>query len=100
MSGLAGAWAGGPGLATAALVEHAQGALMLSLAIVLPVLAVAAVVGLVVAAFQAASQIQDPTIAHLPRLLAVVAALVVVGPWMGSQIGVFAERMLMLAAAH
>jgi flagellar biosynthesis protein FliQ len=83
-----------------ALVEHARNALMLSLAIVLPVLAVAAVVGLVVAAFQAASQIQDPTIAHLPRLLAVVAALVILGPWMGAQIGAFAERMLMLAAAH
>lgn len=82
------------------LVEHAQSALMLSLAVVLPVLAVAAIVGLVVAAFQAASQIQDPTIAHLPRLLAVVVALVVLGPWMGSQIGAFAERMLMMAAAH
>jgi flagellar biosynthetic protein FliQ len=82
------------------LVEHAQDALMLSLAIVLPVLLVAAVVGLIVAAFQAASQIQDPTIAHLPRLLAVVAALVVLGPWMGSQIGAFAERMLLLAAVH
>jgi flagellar biosynthetic protein FliQ len=88
------------GISARALVEHAQNALMLSLAIVLPVLVVAAVVGLVVAAFQAASQIQDPTIAHLPRLLAVVAALVVLGPWMGSQIGAFAERMLMLAAAH
>lgn len=87
-------------ISASALVEHAQNALMLSLAIVLPVLAVAAVVGLVVAAFQAASQIQDPTIAHLPRLLAVVAALVVLGPWMGAQIGAFAERMLMLAAAH
>jgi flagellar biosynthesis protein FliQ len=83
-----------------ALVEHAQSALLLSLAVVLPILAVAAIVGLVVAAFQAASQIQDPTIAHLPRLLAVVAALIIVGPWMGSQIGAFAERMLMLAAAH
>ncbi len=82
------------------LLEHAQNALMLSTAVVLPVLGVAALVGLVVAAFQAASQIQDPTIAHLPRLLAVVVALVLVGPWMGSQIGAFAERMLMLAAAH
>lgn len=82
----------------AMLVEHAQNALMLSMAIVLPVLVVAALVGLVVAALQAASQIQDPTIAHLPRLLAVVAALVVLGPWMGSQIGAFAERMLMAAA--
>ena len=84
----------------ATLVEQAQNALMLSIAVALPVLLVAAIVGLVVAAFQAASQIQDPTIAHLPRLLAVVAALVVLGPWMGSQIGTFAERMLTMAARH
>ncbi|MBS2012470.1 MAG: flagellar biosynthetic protein FliQ [Deltaproteobacteria bacterium] len=80
--------------ATSFLVEQAQSALMLSLAVALPVLAVAAVVGLLVAAFQAASQIQDPTIAHLPRLLAVIVALVILGPWMGSQIGAFAERMM------
>jgi len=84
----------------ATLVEQAQNALMLSIAVALPVLLVAAVVGLVVAAFQAASQIQDPTIAHLPRLLAVIAALVVLGPWMGSQIGTFAERMLTMAASR
>lgn len=83
-----------------ALLEQAQNALLLSVAVALPVLAVAALVGLVVAAFQAASQIQDPTIAHLPRLLAVVAALVVLGPWMGSQIGAFAERMLEMAASR
>lgn len=82
----------------AALLAEAQHALMLSLVVALPVLAASALVGLLVAVFQAASQIQDPTIAHLPRLLAVVAALVVLGPWMGSQIGAFAERMLMMAA--
>ncbi|MFO0739946.1 MAG: flagellar biosynthetic protein FliQ [Labilithrix sp.] len=82
----------------AMLLEQAESALLLSVAVALPVLAVAAIVGLIVAAFQAASQIQDPTIAHLPRLLAVIAALVVLGPWMGSQIGSFAERMLLLAA--
>ncbi len=85
-------------MSPAFLVEQARNALLLSLAVVLPILAVAAIVGLIVAAFQAASQIQDPTIAHLPRLLAVVAALVILGPWMGSQIGAFAERMLLLAA--
>ena len=87
-------------MSPAMLLEQAQNALLLSLAVVLPILGVAALVGLIVAAFQAASQIQDPTIAHLPRLLAVVAALVILGPWMGAQIGAFAERMLLLAAAH
>jgi len=85
-------------MSPAVLLEQAQSALLLSVAVCLPVLAVAAVVGLVVAAFQAASQIQDPTIAHLPRLLAVIAALVILGPWMGSQVGAFAERMFELAA--
>lgn len=84
----------------ATLLEHAQGALVLSAAVVLPVIGVAAIVGLFVAALQAASQIQDPTIAHLPRLLAVVGALVILGPWMGTQVGAFAERMFAVVAAR
>ena len=75
------------------LVGHAQQALVLSLAVAMPVLAVAAVIGLVVAVVQAATQIQDPTISHLPRLLAVVAALAVFGPWMGRQVVAFAIRV-------
>ncbi len=84
----------------AALIEQARTAMVLSIAVGLPVLAVAAVVGLVVAALQAASQLQDPTLAHLPRLLAVTAALVALGPWMGGHIAMFAERIFLLAAAH
>jgi len=82
------------------LVEHGGEALLLSLAVALPVLVVAALVGALVAAFQAASQIQDPTIAHLPRLLAVIGALVVLGPWMGHTVAAFAERMFLLAATR
>lgn len=82
----------------AALVQHAQESLLLVVALSLPIIGVAAIVGLIVAAFQAASQIQDPTIAHLPRMLAVIAALVALGPWIGHQVGAFAERMFLLAA--
>jgi type III secretion HrpO family protein len=71
-----------------------QSALVLALLVSLPVVGVAAVVGLVVAAFQAATQLQDPTIAHLPRLVAVALALVVLGPWMGSEIADFALEAL------
>ena len=63
------------------------------IAVSLPVLGVAAVVGLLVAAFQAASQIQDPTISHLPRLLAVIAALAILGPWMGHEVAAFAQQV-------
>ncbi|HEX6272945.1 MAG TPA: type III secretion system export apparatus subunit SctS [Polyangiaceae bacterium] len=67
-----------------------ESALLVSLLVSLPVVGIAALVGLVVAAFQAATQLQDATIAHLPRLVAVALALVVLGPWMGSEIAGFA----------
>ena len=65
------------------LLGHAQEALILSVALSLPVVAAAA-----------ASQLQDPTLSHLPRLLAVVAALALFGPRMGREVGRFAERVL------
>ena len=84
----------------ATLIEQARTAMVLAVAVGLPVLAVGAIVGLVVAALQAASQLQDPTLSHLPRLLAVTAALIALGPWMGSQVGHFAERIFEMAAAR
>ena len=74
------------------LVDAAQQALILAVLVSLPVVGIAAIVGLLVAAIQAAAQVQDPTLSHLPRLLAVIATLVAAGPWMGHQIAGFAER--------
>jgi type III secretion HrpO family protein len=82
------------------LADAAREALLLALALSLPIVGVAALVGLVVAALQAATQLQDPTTSHVPRLLAVVAAVVVTGPWIGHQLGAFAERMFVMAAAR
>lgn len=80
------------------LLGHAESALLLSVVLVLPVLAVAAIVGMLVAAFQAASQVQDAAMSHAPRMLAVTLALLVVGPWMGREIASFATQMFQLAA--
>jgi type III secretory pathway component EscS len=64
----------------------------LSVAVALPVVGAAALIGLVVSVVQAATQIQDHTLGHLPRLLVVVAVLVATGPWIGAQIAEFAVR--------
>ncbi len=72
------------------LTELAQTALLLAVAVSLPVVGIAAVVGLLVAALQAVTQLQDATIAHLPRFLVVALALALAGPWMGEQIAAFA----------
>lgn len=76
-----------------ALVHAAQQGLLLVVAVSLPVLAVATAVGFVMAALQAASQIQDATLAHLPRMVVVAAALALAGPWMGRTIAAFAAEM-------
>jgi type III secretion HrpO family protein len=70
----------------------AQQALLLSVAVALPVVGAAALIGLLVSVLQAATQIQDHTLGHLPRLLVVVAVLAATGPWIGSQIAEFALR--------
>jgi flagellar biosynthetic protein FliQ len=82
------------------LAGPARDALFLVLALSLPVAGVAALASLVVALFQATTQVNDAAVAHLPRLLAVALALVLLGPWMGHQLGAFAEHVFTLAAAR
>ena len=40
------------------------------------------VIGLIVAMFQAATQINEQTLSFLPRLLVMLTTLIVVGPWL------------------
>lgn len=75
------------------LTATAQEALLLSIAVSMPVVAIAALAGLLVAVFQAATQVQDFTLAHLPRLVVVAITLALAGPWMGAQIAAFAARV-------
>ena len=75
-----------------ALAALAQEALLLAVAVSLPVVAIAALVGLLVAVLQAATQVQDATLGHLPRLLVVAVVLALMAPWMGSEIAAFALR--------
>ncbi|NIF15852.1 flagellar biosynthesis protein FliQ [Pantoea sp. Cy-639] len=39
-------------------------------------------IGLVVAMFQAATQINEQTLSFLPRLLVMLVTLIIVGPWL------------------
>jgi type III secretion HrpO family protein len=74
------------------LVSLAQQGLLLALVVSLPVLGVAAVVGLVSAIFQAATQVHDAALGHFPKFVAVTIALALLGPWMGRQLLAFAVR--------
>lgn len=77
-------------MALSELVSLAQRALLLSVLVSLPVLLVAALLGLVMAVFQTATQVHDAALAHFPKFVAVAMALALAGPWMGRQIVEFA----------
>lgn len=51
-----------------------------------PILLLALAVGLLVSIFQATTQIQEQTLAFIPKIIAVLVGIVVFGPWMLSQI--------------
>ncbi len=54
-------------------------------------------VGLVVSVFQAATQINEQTLSFLPRLLATLISIMVLGPWLlGEMVDSFQELMLMM----
>ena len=57
-------------------------ALEVTLMLAAPMLLVALVTGLVVGAFQAATQINEMTLSFIPKLIAISLALMVAGPWM------------------
>jgi flagellar biosynthesis protein FliQ len=59
-----------------------QRALEITLLLAAPLLLTALVTGLIVGAFQAATQINEMTLSFIPKLLALALALVVAGPWM------------------
>jgi flagellar biosynthesis protein FliQ len=67
-----------------------------SMIVALPILIVTLAVGLIVSIFQATTQLQEMTLSYVPKLLAAGAVLILLGPWMISQITVFATSMILL----
>lgn len=59
-----------------------------------PILGVSLLVGLLVSIFQAMTQIQEQTLTFIPKVVAVVAVLMVLGPWMLSVLTVYTSNLL------
>ncbi len=64
------------------LLDLTRHSLMVALELALPVLLVSLIVGVMVSLFQAVTQIQEMTLTFVPKVLAITAALVILGPWM------------------
>lgn len=68
------------------VLDIGRQALYLTMLLAGPLLGAALVVGLLVGVFQAATQIQEMTLSFIPKLMALVFALLVAGPWMLAQL--------------
>lgn len=64
------------------VLQIGREALYLIVTLAAPLLLSALFVGLLVGVFQAATQIQEQTLSFIPKLMALVVALIVMGPWL------------------
>ncbi|OAS83323.1 MULTISPECIES: flagellar biosynthesis protein FliQ [Metabacillus] len=73
------------------VISLAEKAVYTTLIICGPVLLLALVIGLVVSIFQATTQIQEQTLAFIPKIVAVLLGLIFFGPWMLSTLVSYAQ---------
>ena len=77
------------------VLDIGRQALWLAVLLAGPMLGAALAVGLFIGVIQVATQIQEMTLSFIPKLLALVVVLFVVGPWMLRIIVSFSERLFM-----
>ena len=59
-----------------------QEAMLVAVKLTAPILLSSLIVGLIIAMFQAATQINEMTLTFVPKLITIGAVLVIAGPWM------------------
>lgn len=64
-----------------------------------PLMIVGLVVGVVIALFQALTQIQEMTLVFVPKILAIFITMIIVLPFMGSTLAGYMDRITALIIA-
>jgi flagellar biosynthesis protein FliQ len=75
------------------ILTLSQEALLLMVLASAPPILASLVVGFLSSLFQATTQIQESTLSVVPKLCAAVLALVIAGPWIGSQLTRFTVQL-------
>ncbi len=75
------------------VLEISREAIFTLLKIVTPVLSVALFVGLIIGIFQALTQIQEMTLAFVPKIISVFVAIILLFPFMLEQMRTLTESL-------
>ncbi len=78
---------------SAEVLEIVRHAIIVVLKLGGPVMLVGLGVGLIISLFQALTQIQEMTLAFVPKILVIFLSLLFLGPYMLSTLMVFTEQM-------
>jgi flagellar biosynthetic protein FliQ len=78
-----------------AVLDVGRESLYLTMMLSGPLLGAALAGGLLIGVFQAATQIQEMTLSFIPKLAALVFALLMAGPWMLRMLTEFSQRLFM-----
>ena len=74
-------------------VEVVNQAIKVTLLLSAPMLVGALVVGVLISIFQAVTQINEQTLSFIPKILVIIAALVIFSPWMMETLVTFTQDL-------
>ena len=77
----------------AIVVNLIKDALTVILKVSLPIMLAAMVIGIIIAVFQAATQINEQNMVLVPKIVVVFLGLIVLGSWMISQVTEYAREL-------
>lgn len=69
-------------MSTDTVVQLGRDALYMVMLVSAPMLGLGLIVGVIISIFQATTQIQEQTLAFIPKIIAVFVAVLLFGPWM------------------
>lgn len=75
------------------VIDIAEKGIYMVLIIAGPLMVIALIVGLLVSLFQATTQIQEQTLAFVPKIVAVLLGLILLAPWMLSHLLSYANEI-------
>lgn len=76
------------------VIEFAKQAIILTILVSLPMLGLGLIAGLIISVFQAVTQIQEMTLAFVPKILAVFIGLLFAAPWMMEKLMSFTTNII------
>jgi flagellar biosynthetic protein FliQ len=76
------------------VVTVGRQAMEVTMLLAAPILIASLAVGLIIAMFQAATQINEMTLSFVPKLMVVALVMMAAGPWMLRQITGFTQRLV------